>query len=247
MILVKFLCCYVIGSSTSLEYSLRGIYEQSIGKISYSVSGRVAEDDYSQRIAEDYVRFIKEKPWYEFDFIGALKGLWLDNSFFGKGLLRKVERKYILSSEYIVKALYGKLIGYGTHATYGVASEETVSVVKFDSQPADIDCELIGKSSNDNYTLALPRLDKYKNAAELISSKNGQFENIAGNSSYISISVIANPLFEPNNLGEELFRQEVLTMNGKQRVFFIVKVNNLSETLKQLKIQGIKIEHIYDY
>ncbi|MBK2268311.1 hypothetical protein [Francisella philomiragia] len=240
---------YVIGSSTTLEYVLRGIYEKSVGAISYDISGRVEEDDYSQKVAQNYVEFIKKEPWFEFDYVGALKGLWLDNSFFGKGFVRKVERKYILSTEYIAKAIYAKIIGYASHAKYGVESTDTATVFKFNQMSnQQLPYKQIKSYSADTSLVLLPRLDAYKYAVENLANK-GEFISIAGNSSYIAFSIIANSNWQNDNLNmQEIFRQQVLTEKDKDRIYLVVPVNDLSQVIaKLMTTNDLQIEHIYDY
>lgn len=242
------LMLYVIGSSTTLEYVLRGFYEKSMGTMSYDISGRVQEDNYSQKVAQDYVDFIKKDPWFEFDYIDALKGLWLDNSTFGKGFVRKIERKYILSTEYIAKAIYAEIIGYASHQKYGVESTDTATVFEFNNSPKLVPYNKIKAYASNTYLMLLPRLDAYKYAAEKLSNE-GKFINIAGNSSYITFSIIANSQWENDDPNmEEMFRQDVLTEKSKDRIYLVAPVKYLSQAISILMASNnVKIEHVYDY
>src|SRR6185503_16301554 len=90
-------------------------YENTFGRISWALAADLTDEDrYGARVAQDYVDFIRKEPWYLFDFTGALKGLWRDTT-------RKWERRYALSTEYLVKAGYGWLIKLGTRSVYDVA------------------------------------------------------------------------------------------------------------------------------
>src|SRR5205814_6612543 len=69
----------VIGVSTTIEYAIRGAYETLFGRVSEcTCSGLTDEDRYGARVAQQYVDFIRVRPWYEFDFAHALRGLWHD-------------------------------------------------------------------------------------------------------------------------------------------------------------------------
>jgi FAD/FMN-containing dehydrogenase len=120
----------VIGVSTAIEYGLKGLYENSIGRLSEldMPAGGTAEDRYAAGIAADYSRLISQRGWYEFDFAGALENLWTDVPLFGPGPLRKWERRLALSAEYSIKTVYAALIGFGTKSAYS-ADELTRYVV----------------------------------------------------------------------------------------------------------------------
>ena len=110
----------VIGISTAVEYGLKGLYENSVGRLGElaSPADGTAEDRYAAQVAADYVDLIRRRGWYEFDFGAALAGLWRDVPMTGPGMLRKWERRLALSTEYAVKAGYAALIGAGTAAGY---------------------------------------------------------------------------------------------------------------------------------
>ena len=128
----------VIGVSTTVEYALRSAYEAVIGRVTEltATHGPTEEDRYGARVAQEYVDFIRVRPWYEFDYVGALRGLWRDVPWKGAHPLRKVERRYALTTEYGIKAAYAKLIGWGTQATYDTAAPTTAVVVR--NAPADM-------------------------------------------------------------------------------------------------------------
>ena len=110
----------VIGISTAVEYGLKGAYETSVGRLTELAMprGGTAEDRYAARIAADYAKLITTVGWYEFPFDRALVELWTTVPKGGPGQLRKWERRFILSGEYAVKALYAELIGFGTKSAY---------------------------------------------------------------------------------------------------------------------------------
>jgi hypothetical protein len=110
----------VIGISTTVEYGLKAIYETLIGRLTELTAfhGRTAEEQFGAHVAQDYVDFIRVRPWYEYDFWRKLCELWKETDYWGPDLLRKWERKYILTSEYVVKAAYGWVIKKATQASY---------------------------------------------------------------------------------------------------------------------------------
>src|SRR5580698_6382436 len=123
----------VIGSSFSVEYALKGLYEETVGRLSEWTSHHqsVAEDDYAAEVAENYATFVHIRPFYEFSFAHALRGLWGNTPFRTTHLVRTLERRAWLTLDYSVEAVYCELIELATHATYGFEDTTTVAWVEF--------------------------------------------------------------------------------------------------------------------
>lgn len=236
----------VIGSSTTVEYLFRGLYENSIGKLTAYLAGRSAEDDYAANVATQYAEFINLYPWYEFDFAKALVNLW-KLPLFGENFIRKIERRYILTTEYSIKYIYAKLIAILTQSSYGVAKLYTVAVI--DKSPSTIkdlpQYKLIEEIDNANI-VQMPRYDAFKNYALELAKQDINFFEIAGNRTFIAISIITNSNFNCTQC-QILFKQEIYTNPSYQRIFIIVPVNQLSKLLHESLSQPYRIEHIYDY
>ena len=120
----------VIGSSFSVEYALKGVYEKTIGRISDWTSHQetVSEDFYAAQIAEDYATFVHVRPFYEYSFWKALHGLWSSVPFRSNHRLRSIERRAWLTLDYAVESGYCELIELTTHLTYGYEDTMTVGV-----------------------------------------------------------------------------------------------------------------------
>lgn len=120
----------VIGSSFSVEYLIRGIYESTIGRLTewFSSNEPVEEDRYAYRVARAYADFVHLRPFYEFSFWRRFKGLWHNTSFWGRHPIRKWERKAFLSLDYGIEAFYCSLIEIA-QASYGFEPSDTDAVV----------------------------------------------------------------------------------------------------------------------
>jgi hypothetical protein len=121
------LSSFVLGGSFALEYAIRGAYEQTIGRLSEWTSSHelVEEDAYAARVAREYADFVYIRPFYEFHFAHALKQLWKETPLWGKHPIRKWERKFILSVDYGIEAIYAEAMQVASHLTYGVESGDT--------------------------------------------------------------------------------------------------------------------------
>ncbi|MCB1211328.1 MAG: hypothetical protein KDK97_18525, partial [Verrucomicrobiales bacterium] len=103
----------VINTSSSIEFGIKAVYEAIIGRMTDSRDGSIEtpEDQFAGNYARDYVSFLDTAPWYEFDFIAPLKRLWADTPLVGQHPIRKLERRYFLTTELTVKAAYGWALG----------------------------------------------------------------------------------------------------------------------------------------
>ncbi|MDB5255371.1 MAG: FAD-binding protein [Chitinophagaceae bacterium] len=246
------LMLWVIGSSYSLENLVKGMYEKTIGRISelFSWGERTEEDEYAAKIARDYVAFIRIDPWYEFPFGQALWDLWTGTDLFGKGMVRKCERKIILSNEYAVKALYAYLIKLGTKEVYGDAESEMFvrtkgindSILK--EHPK---ISFVKTLSDSTQIITLPRYEQFRDESIALFDQTIPYLQVAGNDT-ILLSYVA-PDNKPYTFssGEVVIKRPVLTLPGYNRSGLKVPVIHLDESVRYLQKEGLVIEHIYDY
>lgn len=243
----------VIGLSTTVEYALRSAYENTLGRAGEATAayGTTDEDRLAARVAQDYVGFIRDRPWYEFDFVAPLRTLWLDTPAWGTGPLRKWERRYALTSEWLAKAGYAWLLGRGSQAAYG--AEETTTAVVLDRLPDGIESELprlrvLERFPDGAVLVALPRYDDFKDHAAAVARRGAGFVEIAGNRGPILVTARVPSGWAPTTpVASVLFRQEILTRPGRQRAAVTVPVAGLAELLRALERDGHALEHVYDY
>ncbi|MEP6748435.1 MAG: hypothetical protein ABJB86_11960 [Bacteroidota bacterium] len=238
---------WVIGSSASVEYSVKALYETIIGRMTDTHAVLTDEDKFNAVFTQDYVDFIKDRPWYEFNFKTRLKYLWRSVPFNGKYFFRKIERRYALTSELLVKWAYGKLIGLGTKTVYDAALPTTAVVL--DVLPKNNSSLQVTTQFPDDCVLVyLPRYDKFNAAAVEVAKGGSNFKEIAGNNSAILLTILLpsadTTIFEEAQL---VFKQPVASDLSMQRIALAVPVPQLSKLLLQLNASNIKIEHVFDY
>jgi hypothetical protein len=241
----------VIAGSTTVEYGLRWAYENTVGRVSWALSsGRLtAEDRYGAMVAQQYVDFIRQEPWYLFDFAGKLTGLWRDTPASGPDPLRKWERRFALTTEYLIKAAYGKLIGLATGVAYEPARMSTQVVVDRAPSVLPAQVRLVRTLPDGRAILDLPRYYNFRVAAAALADAGSTLVDIAGNTSVILVTVWARDdhvaaLGAGNRV---LFTQPVLTVPGTRRLALVVPVPQLSAFLLRAHASGAKVEHVYDY
>ena len=238
----------VIGTSFTVEYALKGAYENTVGRFSEWTCGHdlTDEDRYAAGVAQNYGLFVADRPFYEFNFFRALRGLWTNTGMWGPHIFRTWERKFWLSLDYGVEGVYCSVIETASHATYGV--EEDVTYAEINNAPPDIFAAfpaLIKVSSNvpGRYIVKMPRYQKFTTAASaLLLHSPAKFVTIAGNGQIMLTAIVPRDWIYPLPVGELLFSSDVLTDGRSKRVALRVPVSNLDIAAAKLPI-----EHIYDY
>jgi hypothetical protein len=245
----------VIGSSFTAEYVIKGLYEKTIGRLSEWTSHHqsVAEDAFAAQVAENYAAFVHIRPFYEFSFAHALRGLWRDTPFRSTHLVRTIERRAWLTLDYSVEAVYCEMIEIGTHATYGFEDTTTAAWIEL---PASDNVETVTASPSvkvlrdlgDHQAIVqIPRYQEFTPVALDLIHHGVRFHQIAGNE-LIVVSAFS-PASWTNRMPnlQLLLSQPLLTDQGNTRNVLLCRVSELHTVLPMLESEGLKIEHIYDY
>ena len=243
----------VIGISTTVEYAIRSAYEVLIGRLTELLSGggTTAEDEFGARVAQEYVDFIRGTPWYEFDFADRLKKLWTETGLWGPNPVRKWERKYALTTEYAVKAVYGWLIGKATKAGYEPPKPVTALVV--DKLPEGIGwqlpkIEVLGEVRYDKQLITVPRYAAFKTYVSGLAERGLRIHEVAGNRSVILVSLLVPVESDARVSDAELMlEQPILTRPSEKRVVLKIPVARLSQSLNEFRERIYEIEHVYDF
>jgi hypothetical protein len=237
----------IITTSTTAEYGLKWAYERIVGRLTEASSfgASTAEDRLAAEVAREYVRFLDVEPWYKFDFLTPLKRVWTETGFWGPAPLRQWERKYYLTSDYACKAAYGWVIRMLSESSYGIESQ--VTAVVLDREPTAVESFKRLERYPDGSVLGhLPRYQAFTKAALSVARAGVKFHEIAGNRGPILISAVV-PAELNVSKWNVILKQPILTRPGWQRIAFVVQVPELTETLGQLDVPWIHLEHIYDY
>lgn len=244
----------VIGVSYSLENLIKGVYENTIGRITEwfaDADGGVpdtAEDRYAAEVASEYNTFIRTYPWYEFPYWEKFKGLWKLDSSRDVSWIRKWERRFILSIEYGAKTLYASAIGAASHSAYGVEELTTNAWVYVpESAPSTPHVITINAINATEQIVRMPRYEGFRDTARAFIANGGQFRQIAGNN-FVSMTVVAPRGFRFTRAdGEVTTRWPVLTDNTHERAMIFVPVRSLHTIIPSLEQRGVTIDHVFDF
>jgi len=242
----------IIGTSFSVEYIFKGVYERTIGKLSEWSSGgqAVEEDQYASQVAREYADFVHVRPFYEFHFARQVKGLWSKNSFWGPHVIRKWERRTFLTVDYTFEAFYCWLIQIATHLTYGEEPADTYAWI--DNAKETLLQQLprvkvVKQAGPQAFIVDIPRYQEFTAVASELADHDIHFVEIAGNSR-ITVSILAPQSWRYDRPdAQQLFSAPILTRPEWKRAVLGCDVASLSAVIKTLRSEGIGVEHIYDY
>ena len=242
---------YVIGVSYSTEYAIKGLYENTIGRVFEWIRGetRTPQDQYARAVLQDYAAFLYTVPWYKYPFREKLDGL-MAISAPTPSPLRTWERDFALGTEYFLKVGYASLIQKALDASNDDEPRDIMFVV------VTLPTELLAKEPRIKpiRTLTpqwqLVQAPRYKALSEILQSLLDQgfgLAEIAGNHD-ILITVIAPDAAKLNIKDTtELFSLELDARPGFRRAGLKARIDRLVDISRDLKSKGAVIEHFYDY
>lgn len=251
------LMLWVIGTSYTAEFAIKGLYENTVGRFTgWTAGGALSDEDrHGAAMAADYARFIHLRPWYEYRFWPWLKALWTEVPFFGAHPLRKWERRAFLTLELGVKAAYATLIYAWMRGTVGPPDEQMQMVVTgWTDSLAHVAPEVttLARLDSAHTLVATPRYDAFGNAVRALARVGGGVEisEIAGNDGIFLTGVAPRDwTYAATVAGPALISALPLpTDPTKKRFTMEAPVRRLLPLLRALAADGrVSVDHIYDY
>src|SRR5437868_6676232 len=242
---------YVIGISYSIEYAIKGLYENTIGRVFEWIRGdkRTPQDDYALAVLQDYAAFLYTIPWYKYPFREKLNG-FMAISTPTPSTARTIERGFALGSEYVIKIGYAALIQKALDASSDDEPRDIMFVV------ATLPPEVLAAEPRIKPIRALSpqwqlvQTPRYKDFTEILLGlldRGIPLAEIAGNRE-IMITVIA-PKSAALDVKDatELFSLDLDANPGFRRAGLKPRIDRLVDINRELKARGAGIEHFYDY
>ena len=241
----------VIGISTTAEYLLKGLYENTIGRFTrWTASADTPEDRIIQQAHRAYGELIYTDPWYKFPFVHWVKKIWLEPSFFGENFIRKLERKLSFTLEFSFKSLYAKLIGFGAQTAYEQSDGLVTMLVDINPRALtkiDPRIKILKDFGNHTLVITLPRWGGFTEIMPKLADAGVRFVEISGNDN-ILVSTNAGENIEASfKNARYLFSSMVVSPKNMKRHVYSVKMSKLGTFLSSLKQRGMRLEHVFDY
>lgn len=245
----------VIGVSYSVEYALKGAYENTVGRLSaWTARGRMTDEDrYAHRVAADYATFIHTIPWYRYPFGTQLRGLWSDVPLWGAAPVRKWERRLSLTVEYGIKAVYAAMLGGATGAAYAPQDLRIGAVVYGDTASLGRGDKRVLERRPIGPDHALITIERYDPFWQLMRDAAARGDTvpiveIAGNDDVVVTGVAPRDWRYVGPEAEFLYALPLPTDPQRIRPVLKVRTRELLPFLRRVQAeQRLVVDHVYDY
>lgn len=231
---------YTIGVSFTAELLFKGLYEETIGRFATWIRGdsRAPLDDLSAEQAKQYSAFLRQVPWYKWDFTSDAAALRAEST----PVFRDRERRFALGLEYGAKAQYANVIAAAVATIEPDALTLRMIVADVDAEDLEnlADLAMIGVHDQ-GVEIETPRYRALTNLLLQMAESGANFVEIAGNDD-ILFSAISNDPEHPNALYS--FQRQGY---GDTRHLVLVPVTDLAAVLRRLVAENLILEHIHDY
>jgi hypothetical protein len=249
------------GAAFSVEHLLTGVWENTIGRAtewlssassSWPAKAPTPEDAFAVRTAGEYAAFIHKIPWYDFPFGDRLITLWNGSPMWGPNVVRKWDRRILLTAEYGLKglaALIARQVASPEAADDGHASRLVYAAI--DRAPAsafsDERVREFKSQGSHSYIVSLPPREAFTETVRLLQSKGVRFLSVAGNDDIVLTALAPNALIYTVPIDRRVATLPLLTNPLRSRLALRVRVTALAEVLAWLTARGASIEAIHDY
>lgn len=231
---------YTIGVSFTAEMLAKAAYEETLGRIFAALRGpdRAPLDDLSAQQAAGYAAFLRQVPWYKWDFTSDAAALAAQSS----GSLRDIERRLALGTEYRVKAAYAQLVEQAVAQVGADALRLRMIVTGLPPQTlAALPGIVVISERPEGTEIETPRYRELTGLLGQMARQGADFVEIAGNDDILLTATSAAPDI-PDAL-HSFPRQGY----GDHRHLILLEVADLAARLRRMGKGNLRLEHIHDY
>jgi hypothetical protein len=246
---------WVIGASYSAELALKGAYENTLGRLAeWSADGeQTPEDRLAAEVAQEYGRFVHDRPWYEYRFLPRLWEVWTELPLWGEHPARSWERKGFLSLEYGVKAVYAGLIALAARAAYDPQPPRTELLIRrWNDSLAQVRPDIAVEERLDS-TAVVVSAGRFDPTRDLLLrlARSGppdlRVDAIAGRPVTAFTGVAPRGWTPPGGRGRVLYALPLPTDSATVRLFFETRTRDLLPWLRELvRDTALTVDHLYD-
>jgi hypothetical protein len=238
------------GLGFSMDNTVKGAYESTVGVLTEGIGFYHTEEDvFARRTARQYAELLHTIRWYDFPFEGRLEALWKETPLWGLDVVRKWERRFSLSAEYALKAVYAGIVKLGTHTT--PEPQDLVIHAWIDEAPERVfDDDRIRKIKplgGRSYVVTLPRYDAFTPVLVGLVRQGVQIRELAGNDEILLTATAPTAADVRLATSEILLKEPLVTNPAAMRIAVKAPVGSLRSLLTELTTAGATLERIYDY
>jgi hypothetical protein len=239
---------YIIGISFTGEMGVKGAYETTIGRLTEWIRGPqpTPEDTFARGTAERYAEFLQQTPWYEFPFGEVLGRFWRDVPMLQGSVVRSLERRFALSAEYGVKAVYARLLAGAAALAPAQLTIRSV-VAGLDDRDTTGEIKLIERRADGSSIIETPRYRAFTTIILKLVGREKTLIEIAGNDEVL-VTILSERDIDPlSPNAQRLFQVPLQARPGWMRYGIVVPVKELGALARNSQSANAVFEHVYDY
>lgn len=231
---------YTIGVSFTAELLAKALYEETIGRTATAIRGetRAPLDDLTAQQAAQYAQFLRQVPWYQWDFDQDATAIAASAT----DALRDRERRFAISLEYTAKARYAQVIAatVANMEADALRLRMIVTGLSADELTAFDSVNFIA-THEEGIEVETPRYRALTTLLLKWAEAGGNFVEIAGNDDILFTVTSEVPRL---NVALHSFARQGY---NDTRHLILLPVSELAEALRGLDHQNLILEHIHDY
>jgi hypothetical protein len=246
----------LLGAGHTADQVLKGVYEGTLGRaVEWLFSNDTPEDRFAAETARDLARFERSAPWQQFPFGARLQHLWSATPLWGPHVLRKWERRVVLSAEYGIKSLCASLARLvattpadkDTARLHAWIGNTTTAVLQANG------AEIVSTVGPGSFIVTLPRGDAFTRTVVGLVGGGARVLDVAGNDEIALTAIVRQPGPEATGAadappaGRVLATDPLLTEPSAHRVTVRTPLARLADLAAWLQRRGAVLERFYDY
>ncbi|MCB9173263.1 MAG: FAD-dependent oxidoreductase [Flavobacteriales bacterium] len=239
----------VIGVSVTLEYAVKILYENTIGRFfGWFANSQISDEEKTIVAAQRaYSDFIYHTAWYEFQFMPWIKKVWSTSNTAESNWLRKMERTLFFTFEFTFKAGYAQLIEWAAKASYEEPVTDIYLLISSNEPLQASENVKIMSTIGNKQIIGITRWGAFTETILTLCEQDLTILEIGGNDE-IAVSVLKNNTQTFNFKGAELlYESNVVTNNQVKRLVHLIPTHQLLAFIKHCKTTNIEVEHVFDY
>jgi hypothetical protein len=243
----------LLGAGHTADLVLKGAYENTLGRfVEWIATNDTPEDRFAADTARELARFEHGAPWQQFPFGARMRALWGSTPAWGPHVVRKWERRVVLTIEYGAKAVVAsaaRLVSSepparDTTRLQAWIGGTTAAVLQANG------AELVSTVGPGSFIVTLPRGDAFTRSVIGLVGSGARVLDVAGNDEIALTAVVrqaAPPGGDQPPAGRVLASDPLLTEPSARRVTMRTPLGRLSDTVAWLREHGAVVEHLFDY
>jgi hypothetical protein len=237
---------HTIGVSFTAEMAVKAAYEETLGRLTAWLRGREKspQDEVVARVAADYAAFLRQTPWYKYQFARANHELWAAPV---TSVARGWERRLGIGLEFAVKAAYARVIARAVAATAPPTLVIRTIVSGLDEPILrTIPHVTVMGVRNGGIEIETPRYDLFTRVLAEIARRGGTVREIAGNDDIMVTLTVPEGFNGSMRAGTVIMHMPRDGLAG-ERLLVDVKVRDLASLIAAHPPGDPGLEHVFDY